>query len=543
MSLTIILLVMLIAASLLYHKRSQNRIPKPYSPAPGPKGLPLIGNAHQLGLHPHRQIISWSRIYGEVFKIRLGWNDWYMVCSPAAVKEIMDRQSKDSSSRAPMPVASDALSGGLRFLFMEYGPEWRKLRGISHKLLTPAVSATFKPSQEWEARMLLDEVLNASGEEGGMGSEVGYRAVRRYTVSVIMTSTYGKRIAEWDCDEVKEIYGIMNDFSNVAAPGAYLADTLPFLGRLPPRLQWWRKPLKPLFDRQARLWMSLFSTLKTQMETKQAPECFVKQLIESNYEKQGISELQAAFLAGSLIEAGSETTSAATNSAILYLSAYPDVRLKAFEEIDRVVGTSRSPTFEDEENLPYIRAIVKETMRVRPATNIGSPHYTTAPIIYKNTYIPANSIVAIQQYPIHYDPTLFPEPDRFNPDRYLAFPEKSGFYAGGSADSRDHWNFGAGRRICSGLHLAENSMFIVLAKLLWAFDLRPPVDETGKEMEVDLSDDAYEPGANTIPRPYRARWVVRSEEVRKTIEREAMEARRDGYVLRGVKVSKEGIEA
>ena len=149
----------------------------------------------------------------------------------------------------------------------------------------------------------------------------------------------------------------MNDFSNISAPGKYLADTIPPLGRLPPRLQWWRKPLKPYFERQANLWMSLWSSLKTQMETGKAPECFVKQVIESGYEKQGVSELQAAFLAGSLIEAGSETTSAGINTAILYLSAYPEVRAKAFEELSRVVGFSRTPTFEDEPNLPYIRAI------------------------------------------------------------------------------------------------------------------------------------------------------------------------------------------
>ncbi|KAF2252951.1 cytochrome P450, partial [Trematosphaeria pertusa] len=533
--------VAFIAAFVWYYKRiACARPPNGYISAPGPKGLPIIGNAHQLGAQPHRQIMAWASQYGEIYKIRLGWNDWYMLCSPDAVKEVLDKQSKDSSSRAPSPVASDALSGGMRFLFMPYGSEWRKLRGISHRLLTPAVSATFKPSQEWEARMLLEEVLKGGDVE--RGNEVGYKAVRRYTVSVIMTSTYGRRIPQWECDEVREIYGIMTDFSNVAAPGAYLADSVPPLGKLPPRLQWWRKGLKPLFERQANLWMSFWSSLKTQMETKQAPECFVKQVIESNYEKQGITELQAAFLAGSLIEAGSETTSAGTNAAILYLSAYPEVRAKAYEELSRVVGTSRSPAFDDEKDLPYIRAIVKETMRVRPVTNIGTPHYTTGPITYKNIFIPANSVVALQQYPIHYDSSLFPDPERFNPDRFLAYPEKSGFYAGGAASERDHWNFGAGRRICSGLHLAENSMFIVLAKLLWAFDICPPLDEQARTMKVDLSDEAFEPGANTIPKPYRVRWVCRGEETRRAIEREAMEARREGYVLRGVKVGEEGIE-
>ncbi|KAF2467456.1 cytochrome P450 [Lindgomyces ingoldianus] len=539
MVLFVLPLVLLAALVLYYTRKTSQRPPNGAIAAPGPKGLPVVGNAHQLSSQPHRQIVKWAQEFGEVYKIRLGWNDWYMLCSPDAVKEVLDRQSAHTSSRAPSPVASDALSGGMRFLFMPYGPEWRKLRNISHRLLTPNVSATFKPSQEWEGKMLLEEVLKgAEGEK--LGNEKSYMAVRRYTVSVIMTSTYGRRIPEWECDEVREIYGIMNDFSTVAAPGAFLADTLPVLGLLPVSLQWWRKGLKPLFERQANLWMKLWGGLKTQMETGQAPECFVKQVIESGYEKQGVSELQAAFLAGSLIEAGSETTSAGINTAILYLAANPAVRRKAYEELSRVVGPSRSPTFSDEPNLPYIRAIVKETMRIRPVTNIGTPHFTTAPIIYKNIHIPANSVVAIQQYAIHYDPSLFPDPESFKPERYLSFPEKAGFYAAGGADKRDHWSFGAGRRICSGLHLAENSMFVVLAKVLWAFDVLPPLDASGGEEEMDVSDEAFMPGGNTVPKPYRARFVVRSEEVRKTIEREAEEARRVGYVLRGVQVMDEG---
>jgi cytochrome P450 len=342
-----------------------------------------------------------------------------------------------------------------------------------------------------------------------------------------------------DCNEVRAIYSLMSDFSIVAKPGTYLADALPFIANLPPLLQWWRKPLKPLFDKQANLWMSFFASLKTQMETKSAPECFVKQLIESDYEKQGITDLQAAFLAGSMIEAGSETTSAALNTAILYLAANPETQLKAQSELDLCVDTSRSPSFADEENLPYIRAIVKETLRMRPVTNIGTPHYTTAPVIYKDMYIPKNSVVCLQQYPIHYNSMLFPDPTSFKPERYLSHPQGSGHYAAGPASARDHWSFGAGRRICSGMHLAENSMFIVLAKLLWAFEILPSIDGA----KVDTSDDAFDPeGSTTMAKVYSVRWRVRSERIRSVVEKEVMEAKRDGYTLRGVKVGEEGVE-
>lgn len=176
-------------------RRHKRRPPAGTRHAPGPRGLPLLGNAHQLGRQPHQQITAWAREFGDLYKIRLGWNDWYMICSPEACKDVLDKQSAHTSSRAPLPVAGDALSGGMRFLFMEYGPQWRKLRGISHKLLTPAVSATFKPSQEYEAKLLLEELLLRGDHQ--QGNDISYRAVRRYTVSVIMTSTYGRRIPEW----------------------------------------------------------------------------------------------------------------------------------------------------------------------------------------------------------------------------------------------------------------------------------------------------------------------------------------------------------
>lgn len=188
-------LVSLLLVSFVIYARYKNKPPPGTKAAPGPAGLPILGNAHQLSQQPHQQITAWAREYGEVYKIRLGWNDWYMICSPDACKEILDKQSAHTSSRTPLPVSGDALSGGMRFLFMEYGPEWRKLRSISHKLLTPAVSATFKPSQEFEAKILLEDILNGADEKSGNG--VSYKAIRRYTVSVIMTSTYGRRIPQW----------------------------------------------------------------------------------------------------------------------------------------------------------------------------------------------------------------------------------------------------------------------------------------------------------------------------------------------------------
>lgn len=107
-------------------------------------------------------------------------------------------------------------------------------------------------------------------------------------------------IKEKDCEEVREIYGLMKEFSDNAAPGKYLAETFPPLSKLPIGLQWWRKSVEPLYQRQVNIWMKFWNNLKVQLDLKTAPECFVKQVIETDYQKLGVSELQAAFLAGSM---------------------------------------------------------------------------------------------------------------------------------------------------------------------------------------------------------------------------------------------------
>lgn len=243
-----------------------------------------------------------------------------------------------------------------------------------------------------------------------------------------------------------------------------------------------------------------------------------------------------------MIEAGSETTSSALNTAIKYLAAFPQAQSAAHEELSKVIGDERSPTFDDEGSLPYIRAMVKETLRIRPVTNIGSPHYTTSDITYKDFFIPKSTIVCLSQYAIHYDPGRWKDPEKFDPSRYLSYPLKSGAYAnGGDANGRDHFDFGAGRRICPGMHLAENSLFITLAKILWAFKILPPLGGAGEEEGVDVSDDAYEPGVNTLPKPYKIRFQPRSKRIEEILRTEWKKAQKDGFFLGNSKVDTAGM--
>lgn len=172
-------------------------VPKGLRTVPGPKGIPLAGNMLQLGLYPQQKLTEWTQQYGEIYQIKLGYYNWVFLGSPTSVKEILDKQSAVTSGRVPMSVCSDLISGGMRFLLMSHTPTWRKLRAIVHKLLTPKSSATFMPSQEFEAKQLVYDLLSAND-----GDEKWYQHIRRYTTSVVMTSTYGRRIPTWVCFQV-----------------------------------------------------------------------------------------------------------------------------------------------------------------------------------------------------------------------------------------------------------------------------------------------------------------------------------------------------
>lgn len=86
-------------------------------------------------------------------------------------------------------------------------------------------------------------------------------------------------------------------------------------------------------------------------------------------------------------------TAAALSVFILAMRLYPNVMKRAQAEIDDVVGRDRLPTFADRENLPYIRAIVKEVLRWRPVGPLGLPRRTSQDDVYEGYFIPKGSLV------------------------------------------------------------------------------------------------------------------------------------------------------
>lgn len=244
-----------------------------------------------------------------------------------------------------------------------------------------------------------------------------------------------------------------------------------------------------------------------------------------------------------MIEAGSETTSSAINTAILYLAANPDIQKRVQAELDQHVSAERTPVLSDASIVPLISAVVKETFRLRFLTRYGTLHYTLAPTTYRSRKIPAGTFLVLKQAALHFDLAHYADPEAFSPERYLGHPHSSATYAAmADVGQRDHYNFGAGRRLCPGIYLAENSVAVALAKLLWAFDIAPASAASGGQ-DIDSSDVTFCAGANTVPKPFSVRFFIQDGRRADAARREWARAAQDGYEIRGAPVNQAGVLA
>ena len=364
---------------------------------PGPPGLPFIGNFLEMGdAETFRfKVQKWADKYGEIFYTKMGGSDYIYLSSPTAVKELMDKKSAIYSSRPPAPLAGDVASAGRRQLFMPYGPSYRVVRRIAHSLLNINASTSYQPVQDLESKQLMYDLMHDPANF--------YDHNRRYSASVIVTVAYGHRIPDWNAPLVKNIYKVVNNLQLFSTPGAFLVDSFPSLQHFP---QWmfgsWRTFGKKCFEHDSPIYLKLWRDMKQEVDEGRANPCFAKDFYLSNPEKQGLDELQAAYQTGGLVEAGSETTSAFLNAFILTMTKNPEIARRAQEEIDRVVGENRLPTFEDEKDLPYIRALIKELLRTRPPNKFGIQHYTTEDDFYHGMFIPKGTVVVLNWWYVQF---------------------------------------------------------------------------------------------------------------------------------------------
>ncbi|KAK7044096.1 hypothetical protein VNI00_007812 [Paramarasmius palmivorus] len=460
---------------------------------PGP-ALSFFGDNRSCvpAIAPWEAFKNLNRCYGPVVSFFLGSTPVVVLGTAQAAWDLLEKRGDIYSSRPRNIMANEILSGGMRGIGMPYGPRWRKWRTLQQSALNIQASATYRVLQTIESSILLRELLKTNNPESHRSH------MMRYAISITFCVAYGRRVEE------------LNDPLVIANQRIEQREL--WAGNTP--LQWFR--YKADRDRafDTRVYMDALNDVKARLKQGIAQPSMATHAIEKQ-EEFGLNDLETAYALSAPWSAGVATTISAIEVAILAMLHFPSVMRDAQKELDNVIGNSRLPSFADYDSLPYMQALLKETLRWRPIAPTGVAHSVTEDNVYNGMFIPRGSTVYANIYEIVSDPQLFPDPDKFMPERFL-----------NSSDARlanYTVSFGFGRRICPGLHIAQQSMFIIIARMLWAFDVLPLKDGDGN-VTIPSSNDFTKAGLVRRPVNLKYRLAPRQEGVREIINSEAERA-------------------
>ena len=233
----------------------------------------------------------------------------------------------------------------------------------------------------------------------------------RCSLNNMLTITFGFRTDSIHHPMVAEALRLSRAFMNCTGPMSNMADFVPLL-------QWFPSPLKSKAKSLHRDLVKTYGgmindTAKKMQSGEKVDDCLAKTMLEIQKAEQ-LDHLDMSILASAFMIGGVETTASIMQWFTALIPAYPDIQKRAQEELDRVVGRSRLPTLEDEKNLPYCHAIIKEVERCHNPFWLGTPHTAMEDFVYDGKLIPKDTVVVLNTWTMHHSEKRWENPMDFN---------------------------------------------------------------------------------------------------------------------------------
>ncbi|KAI9441790.1 cytochrome P450 [Lactarius indigo] len=458
---------------LLAFRDHRRRRGLPYPP--GPPSWPIIGNLLDVPkLSPWLAYANMSKKYGDVLCIKVLGQVVIVLCSPTAIKDLLERRGELYADRKPMPIF-EIMGIDWFFFLARMGKCWREGRKSLDRSLRPGTTAPHRRLVEEKTCEFLGQLLATPN------------AFREHLYllqgKLIMHLTYG-----YDSKDIDDILvppkRIGEILKQVILPGRSLVNLLPFLQRLPSWVPWFK--YEPLASECRELALRMKNepmdfvrnsmsngTAVSSLATEYLQEADLLNVLGSQERVEGIKDIL-----GSLFIAGSDTTVSTMTSLFFALTLYPEVQKRAQAELDSVISKDRLPTYNDKPRLPYIEAVSRELLRWQMVIPQGVAHAPTDDDFYKGYFIPKGAVIIANAWAVLHDPELYPDPEAFKPDRFL---DEDGKFRD---DPMISLAFGAGRRVCPGRHFVDTILFIVTASVLSVFNVTIAKDKDGNEIPV-----------------------------------------------------------
>ncbi|CAL5441200.1 unnamed protein product [Camellia sinensis] len=495
-------------------------------PPPSPPKLPIVGNLHQLGLFPHCSLRSLAQKYGPLMQLHFGSVPVLVVSSAVAAREIMKTHDLAFSSRPKTSIATRLTYNSKDVAFSPYGEFWRQVRSICvlHLLSNRRVQS-FRNVREEETALMIDQIKHYSSSSSSslvnltdMFVTLTNNIVCRVALGRKYGGTKGGRRFKELLAMIAELLGVFN-----------VGDYIPWLA--------WMNRINGLDAKVESVFKEIDEFLEGVVEEhvdrrkegsdtvnigSESKHDFVDLLLQIQQENTAgspihrdtikalilvkllamLGELLSVFnggnyilgrasgkftqgprsrapqLFGDMFVAGTDTVFTSMEWTMAELLKHPQIMKKLQNEVRKIAKGKLNITEDDLENMYYLKAVIKESLRMHPPTPLLVPRESIQDAKVMGYDIIAGTQVLVNAWAIARDPLLWEDPEEFRPERFL----------NSSIDFKGHnfefIPFGAGRRGCPGILFAMNVNELALASVVHKFNLSLPDGASGEDLDM-----------------------------------------------------------
>ncbi|KAL5987034.1 hypothetical protein ACLOJK_041897 [Asimina triloba] len=455
---------------------------------PGPRPWPIIGNLNLIGSLPHRSIHDLSQKYGPLMQLRFGSFPVIVGSSVEMAREMLKTQDLNFSSRPRTAAGKYTAYNYSDITWSPYGAYWRQARKMC---VMELFSARRLDSYEYiraEETHALRRGLFAASSSGA--SEIQLKdCLSTVSLNVISRMVLGKKYTEERSEKetpivTPEEFKKMLDELFLLSGVLNIGDSIPWLGFLD--LQGYVKRMKALSKKLDWFLEHVIDEHMAKREKGGGEDYAATDMVdvllqladdpnlEVKLSRSGVKAFTQDLIAG-----GTESSAVTVEWAMSEMLKKPYILEKAVEELDRVVGKDRWVEEKDMGQLPYVEAIMKETMRVHPVAPMLVPRLSREDTTINGYHIPAGTRVLVNVWTIGRDPEVWDKPNEFIPERFV------GRAIDVKGQDFELLPFGSGRRMCPGYSLGLKVIQLTLANLLHGFKWKLPEKMKPEDLNME----------------------------------------------------------
>ncbi|TVU09795.1 hypothetical protein EJB05_43291, partial [Eragrostis curvula] len=437
---------------------------------PSPRGASL---SCSLKKKPHRALARLAKVYGPIFSFRPGMTCTFIVLSsPDLAREALAEKDVALAARfVPDSVRALAYNAGSMAFLPSSSPLWKQHRITIGVYLTSGKGLNVtRPIRDRHARQLA-ELLRASSHRPVKVGEIVF-GVANNVISNILFSENVVDLHVQGGEPFKDIVGGL--FGEWSKPN--ISDAFPFLA-----------PFDLLGSRHrtsknlAKLYKLFDEFIERRLSSGESHNDMLDAALKLHAKSQ-LSRSEIAKLFTDMFIGASETSNITVEWAMAHLLRLPNKMEKLCAEISSTLGSKDFVEESDLHKLPYLHAVVKETLRLHPAVPVVTREVSANGVSLGGFPVPVSTCVLINLWAIGRDEKVWPEPEEFMPERFCGADRQFHFRGSDFA----YRPFGAGRRMCPGLDFASRFVPLVLASILHKIDWKLPDAMTPDD--VDLTD-------------------------------------------------------